>query len=77
MLCALYCRGPGVVGEQPILVPGKSYEYMSGCPLRTPEGSMEGEYDMAVLEEDTGEWKDFIEVKVGKFKLTTQGQVMI
>lgn len=31
------CRGPGVVGEQPILLPGKSYEYTSGCALTTPQ----------------------------------------
>ncbi len=39
-------RGPGVVGEQPILQPGDSYEYTSGCPLPTPFGSMEGSYLM-------------------------------
>lgn len=39
-------RGPGVVGEQPILQPGDSYEYTSGCPLPTPFGSMEGSYQM-------------------------------
>ena len=39
-------RGPGVVGEQPILEPGDAYEYTSGCPLPTPFGSMEGSYQM-------------------------------
>lgn len=39
-------RGPGVVGEQPILEPGDSYEYTSGCPLPTPFGSMQGSYQM-------------------------------
>ena len=40
-------RGAGVVGEQPILQPGDSYEYTSGTPLQTPSGIMMGEYEMA------------------------------
>ena len=39
-------RGPGVVGEQPVLGPGEHFEYTSGCPLSTPFGSMEGTYQM-------------------------------
>jgi ApaG protein len=39
-------RGPGVVGEQPVIEPGGSYEYTSGCPLPTPFGSMEGTYQL-------------------------------
>ena len=39
-------RGPGVVGKQPILRPGESFEYTSGCPLTTPFGMMEGTYQM-------------------------------
>lgn len=39
-------KGPGVVGEQPILSPGQSFEYTSGCPLPTPFGSMRGTYQM-------------------------------
>lgn len=39
-------RGPGVVGEQPILQPGQAFEYTSGCPLTTPFGTMHGEYQM-------------------------------
>ena len=38
--------GPGVVGEQPVLENGDSYEYTSGCPLPTPFGSMRGSYQM-------------------------------
>lgn len=38
--------GPGVVGEQPVLPPGASFEYTSFCPLRTPVGTMEGTYRM-------------------------------
>ena len=36
--------GEGVVGEQPVLAPGQSHDYVSGCPLTTPNGSMEGHY---------------------------------
>jgi ApaG protein len=39
-------RGPGVVGQQPVLAPGESFTYTSGCPLRTPFGTMEGTYQM-------------------------------
>ena len=39
-------RGPGVVGEQPVLAPGESFRYTSGCPLKTPTGSMHGSYQM-------------------------------
>jgi ApaG protein len=39
-------RGPGVVGEQPILAPGDAFEYTSGCPLSTPFGTMRGTYQM-------------------------------
>jgi len=38
--------GPGVVGEQPRLSPGESFEYTSGCPLTTPSGIMVGHYEM-------------------------------
>ena len=41
-------RGPGVVGKQPILKPGESFEYTSGCPLGTPFGVMEGTYQMVL-----------------------------
>ena len=37
-------EGEGVVGEQPVLQPGASHDYVSGCPLSTPHGSMEGHY---------------------------------
>ncbi len=39
-------HGPGVVGEQPRLEPGESFEYTSGCRLATPRGSMQGSYEM-------------------------------
>ena len=42
-------RGPGVVGEQPILAPGDHFEYTSGCPLHAPFGAMRGTYQMETL----------------------------
>ena len=39
-------RGPGVVGEQPVIIPGGSFSYTSGCPLGTPSGIMVGSYQM-------------------------------
>ena len=39
-------RGDGVVGEQPVIEPGASYDYVSGCPLHTPTGAMEGSFHM-------------------------------
>lgn len=44
--------GEGVVGEQPIIQPGAAHDYVSGCPLPTPTGSMEGAYQMV---DDGGE----------------------
>ena len=37
-------KGPGVVGHQPLLKPGESFRYTSGCRLRTPSGTMQGRY---------------------------------
>lgn len=37
-------EGEGVVGEQPMIAPGGSFDYVSGCPLPTPAGSMQGSY---------------------------------
>ncbi len=39
-------RGPGVVGQQPLLRPGDHFEYTSGCVLTTPRGEMHGTYQM-------------------------------
>ena len=43
-------RGEGVVGQQPVLNPGESYEYTSGTPLGTPSGIMVGSYEMVTSE---------------------------
>ncbi|MBW6523144.1 Co2+/Mg2+ efflux protein ApaG [Sphingomonas sp. RHCKR47] len=39
-------EGEGVVGEQPVIATGGSYDYVSGCPLSTPTGAMQGSYRM-------------------------------
>jgi ApaG protein len=39
-------EGEGVVGDQPVIKPGGSYDYVSGCNLSTPSGTMEGAYQM-------------------------------
>ena len=39
-------EGEGVVGEQPLIPPGTSFDYVSGCPLATPTGNMQGSYHM-------------------------------
>lgn len=55
--------GPGVVGEQPIIAPGSSFTYTSGCPLTTPDGMMEGLYDMVSASGDV------FQVKIPAFSL--------
>jgi len=50
-------KGPGVVGEQPLLHPGDSFEYTSGAPLPTPTGFMGGTYQMQT---ETGEMFDVV-----------------
>ena len=43
-------KGIGVVGEQPVLNPGETFRYTSGCPLTTPSGMMSGSYRMSDAE---------------------------
>lgn len=45
--------GPGVVGEQPVLEPGETFRYESGCPLTTPSGIMQGSYRMVTANGET------------------------
>src|SRR5437870_798956 len=61
-------RGPGVVGEQPVLEPGGSFEYTSSCPLPTPSGFMVGDYEM-----ETRSGENFL-VRVPAFSLDTPQQ---
>jgi ApaG protein len=56
-------RGPGVVGEQPVLAPGESFSYTSGCPLETSAGVMRGTYQMV---SESGEHFD---VEIAPFAL--------
>lgn len=57
-------RGPGVVGKQPTLKTGESFEYTSGCPLPTPFGVMEGTYEMVTEEGER------FEAKIAPFTLS-------
>ena len=59
-----HVRGPGVVGRQPILPPGESFEYSSACPLGTSFGTMQGTYQMI---DSTGER---FEVEIAPFALS-------
>ncbi|TAH36094.1 MAG: Co2+/Mg2+ efflux protein ApaG [Alphaproteobacteria bacterium] len=61
-------RGPGVVGEEPVLNPGDAYEYTSGTPLPTPSGIMVGSYEM---ESQTG---DRFNVDIPAFSLDSPYQ---
>lgn len=56
-------HGEGVVGEQPVIPPGESFQYTSGTPLTTPSGIMVGNYEMAL---DGG---DSFEVDIPAFSL--------
>jgi ApaG protein len=56
-------EGDGVVGEQPVLHPGESHDYVSGCPLTTPHGRMQGHYTFR------GEDGEYIEAAIPPFPL--------
>lgn len=58
--------GEGVIGEQPIIQPGKAHDYVSGCPLNTPNGAMEGHFTMIGSPEESPSF----EVQIPKFPLT-------
>lgn len=57
-------KGPGVIGNQPVLAPGESFSYTSFCPLTTPFGTMEGSYQMVT---DDGET---FEARIARFSLS-------
>lgn len=61
-------RGPGVVGQQPVIRPGESHAYSSGCPLTTPGGLMVGAYQMLKLDGGT------FEAAIPAFSLDTPQQ---
>jgi ApaG protein len=56
-------RGPGVIGKTPVLAPGTSFRYTSGCPLTTPSGIMVGSYQM------TNEAGELFDVAIPTFSL--------
>ena len=58
-------QGPGVIGLQPIIKPGKTFTYASFCQLSTPQGTMEGEYELQEVGDETLFW-----IPVPKFILT-------
>lgn len=64
-------RGPGVVGEQPVIEAGGRYSYASGCPLGTDSGSMVGSYEMS---DDKGET---FEAAIPAFSLDVPGEPRI
>ncbi len=57
-------RGPGVVGQQPVLEPGESFEYTSFCTLTTPSGSMRGTYQMVT------DRQEHFDIEIPQFTLT-------
>lgn len=64
-------RGDGVVGEQPRLAPGQSFQYTSGCVLKTPVGTMQGTYRM---------WRDdgsYFDAQIAAFSLASPDSVRI
>ena len=65
-------KGEGVVGEQPVLKPGESYEYTSGAPLDTSSGMMGGAYQM---ESEDGERFD-IEIPTFSLDIPNQGVLL-
>ena len=65
-------KGPGVVGEQPVLKPGELFEYTSGAPLNTSSGMMGGAYQM---ETESGERFD-IEIPTFSLDIPNQGALL-
>jgi len=57
-------RGPGVVGNEPVLAPGKTFEYTSGCALTTPIGTMHGTYQMINQSDEQ------FDIEIARFTLT-------
>ena len=62
-------RGPGVVGLQPIIKPGKNFIYSSFCQLTTPQGTMEGHYELQTLDDVS------FTIEIPKFILSTPEKI--
>jgi len=63
-------RGAGVIGEQPVIAPGESYQYSSFCPLNTPVGNMHGSYQMVT---ESGESFDAV---IATFRLAYEKELL-
>ncbi len=61
-------EGPGVVGQQPTVKPGETFQYQSFCPLPTPTGFMQGSYTMVTAKGEQ------VEVQIPKFVLAEPSQ---
>ncbi|KAM7273125.1 hypothetical protein ACFE04_027789 [Oxalis oulophora] len=61
----------GVIGEQPVILPGKSFEYSSACPLTTPNGRLESDFQMKRIESLSS--SSTFNVVVASFSLSTLG----
>ncbi len=59
-------KGPGVVGKKPVLEPGETFEYTSGCELTTPFGTMRGTYQMVTLDDK----REAFDINIPAFTLT-------
>ena len=57
-------EGEGVVGVQPLIMPGQNYQYVSGCHLKSELGKMQGHYTMENIDS-----KDLIHVNIPSFKM--------
>ena len=66
-------RGPGVVGEEPFLKPGDSYQYSSGCPLTTSSGMMSGSYMMQNHETGSPDEGKLFAITIPAFSLDMPG----
>ncbi len=64
-----HVEGPGVVGEQPVLEPGDSFRYTSGCPMNTSMGTMHGSYRMETKD------GDHFEAEIAPFTLAEPGTI--
>uniref|UniRef100_A0A0C9QV91 TSA: Wollemia nobilis Ref_Wollemi_Transcript_7137_1365 transcribed RNA sequence n=1 Tax=Wollemia nobilis TaxID=56998 RepID=A0A0C9QV91_9CONI len=62
--------GIGVIGEQPVVLPGTSFEYSSACPLGSSTGKMEGEFEMKYVDKVNS---DTFNVVIGAFALSVDG----
>jgi len=62
-------HGPGVIGLQPVIKPGKQFVYTSFCQLLTPQGTMEGFYEMQDLEEQ------HFKIEIPKFILSAPSEI--